>query len=103
MAVAELQVFLSVVETIRIGVFSDNLLLLLVFLLQSPPQQVDHDDIHEKVAKCKAVTQNVSWSRLWPVQLRAQHSSKVTNGNLHGVGSGTLGLSRDVDGGPTEY
>lgn len=103
MTIAELQVLNTVVESVCLRVLGKELLFLLVLLLQPPPQQVDHNDVHHQVAERKAVAQNISRCRVRSVQLRTQNSSEIANGDLHGVGGRTLGLARDIDSRPTEH
>lgn len=49
------------------------------------------------------MTQNISRRGVWPVKLGTEHSTEITNGNLHCVRCCTFGLARYVDGRPAKH
>lgn len=100
--ITELQILLAVMEPSRLRMGLEILRFLLVLLAQNPPQRSHDHDVHNQIPQRKRVAQNVPRRRLGPVQLRSEDCSAVSDGDLHGVCGGALGLAGDVDCGPGE-
>lgn len=77
-----------------------NLSLLGVFAVEYLPQDEYDDYVRHKIPQCKSMAQKISRATFRPVQLCSNHSTEITNGDLHGVGNGSLCLARDIVGGP---
>lgn len=70
---------------------------------QDPPQSPGNNNVGSKVAQSERMPHDVPRPVGSAVQLCAQHRAAVPNADLHCVGDGTLGLARDIDGGPGEH
>lgn len=75
---------------------------LLILPLEQKVQDGRDDNVRQQIAQRKAVAHKVPRAVVGAVQLRAEHSTQVSNRDLHGVGHGALRLARDVDGRPRE-
>jgi hypothetical protein len=67
-----------------------------------PPQKPRNSRVAYQIRKCERVTQHVARLGLSAVQLRTNDSTAVADADLHGVGDGSLGLARHIDGRPRE-
>lgn len=76
---------------------------LLVLPLQPEEQNNNHNNIGKQISEGYTVTNDEARAVTRSVELCANHSTAVANADLHSVGDSTLGLTRNIDGGPRQH